>query len=204
MTNINKNYYLVKKDIITGDKEFFNFETLEFGPNKEKGVALATIDALTTIFEDGQELDLYFDRSKTIERDYEYIYKIEARSNNKSIEKTLNTVWDNEDLNALTKLTEGEVDFTGTQQYVVMKGIFDKLSEGSLLGTKATRTKKEDYRLSENAKKAVIAAYSGTKEAECNFFQAFKSYEDARALYLLNKNYQEVNIKDIFAKIKTM
>ena len=111
-------------------------------------------------------------------------------------------------LNALSKLTEGEVDFTGTQQYTVIKDIFDKLNQGSLLGSKITRTKKEDYKLSEDAKKAIIVAYSNSKEAESIFFDTFKSYNDARALYLADQEYQKnrttkISIRDLYAKIKT-
>ena len=202
MSKVNE-YYLIKKELTTDDIEYFDFEQMEFSSEKKKGVYLATIDALTTIFTDKEEMENYFDIPIQETANH---YKIIYRSKNKNKDKELNVVWDDPILSGFSKLTDGKVDYTGNTQYETLMEMLNELRDVKTgFGMRLSKSKKEEHKLSDHAKSVVIAASSDNSNSFTgDFIKTFSSYKDCRALYLAYKEHKEMpsKIKVFFQKMK--
>ena len=202
--NVGK-YNLVREDIDNEHIEYFDFETMSFINKVTRGVALSTIDAMTTLFMDSSELSNYFDK---VENDYTYTYKIIFTNKNQE-EKVLKIIWNDPTLSSFSKLADGEVDFTSDYNFNTFFGIIDEIKDvKNGLARRIATSKKESYRLSENNRKIVEVIASSKKEiSPKDLMEIFSDYKECRALYLnykYNKVEQEKSFQSQILKIKKM
>lgn len=210
MAKNNGIYFLVKKNVWDGSLEYFNFEEMAFADTKGKGVQLSTIDALTTSFFDGNDLCSYLERKDQSGKETWYKYYISYKATRKSDEeKKLNPVWGDRVLNAISKITDGQVDFSHNNVYDTFIEIFSELQDQkSGLARNIINSKKDSTRLSDHNKDVVgvIASSSdtNTKPTELDVMHAFSQYKDFRALYLGFRDYhrQPNTFKELLSKIK--
>lgn len=191
MTKKDGIYYLIKEDILTEQTEYFDFETMDFSTSKPGGVPLSTIDSLTTIFENGYELDSYVSKEKT--KKIEYRFKIIYNLKRKVKEIELDPVWNDATLNAMSKTAEGHVDFTIDNNLFTLQEIQKEiLNVSSGLARRINGSRKESTKLNETNKKIIGALASGSKLIHFgDLLTIFSDYKEFRALYL---NYKENKI----------
>lgn len=199
--NEEKKYYLMRKEVISGLTQYFDFERAKYSNRKSKAMTIATIDSLTTIFTDGNELDAHFDR----ETDREFKYKIIVYKDNKN--KHLNVIWYDPTLKALTTLKDGKVNFTGERQAKTMLNIISELKNPeSNFRRKVLNTKRDEFKITYESKVILAAFIKKPNDENLNkFIEAFSSYEDCRALYLAYKDHllnKDKSSTYIYKKIK--
>ena len=203
MARNNGIFFLVKKDILDPSyEEYFDFETMDFSDKKGKGVQLSTIDALTTLFFDGQDLDNYLDKKTDIEREYGYRYYISYTSRKNDEEKTMEVVWNDPILNAISKITDNKIDLAHDNVYHFYVNALDEIKDPrSGLAMSILHSKKESTRLNDYQRGivGVLASYTSTKRApsEYDIARAFENYKDFRALYLGYKDYHTRPVKNM-------
>ena len=183
-------YYFERIGKENHQKEFFNFDTMTYCKKKPEGVSLSTIDAMTTLFTDGKDLDDYIE-NEIDEYTYRisYIYKKE--------EHHLIPVWDDMKLNAISKTHNFDVDFGATIPKNILLEIFDELvTSSSGFRSKMLKREDESHHLDYNSEKTVnlIAANRNRRLIE-EFVKVFSNYHEFRKLYLNYRDYYENNYK---------
>lgn len=207
MAKVDSNYYLIKVDSNTGDIEYFDFETMDFLSEKKEAVPLSTIDALTTLFANGQELDNYLSRKETVEREYHYSFEIIFKSKENEPEKSMKPVWNDYILNSISKISDNEVDFTNDKNYETLITIIDTIKKPkSTLARKIAGAEKEATRLTDGNKKIIgILAKTNKSVPIVGLMLVFASYKEFRALYLNYKEYMgdTVYLEEQLRKVKS-
>lgn len=194
-------YYLIREDIENEYFEFFDFEDMKFSTKSKKGVMLATIDALTTMFEHEEKLCDYIDK---VNSDYKYTYKIIHKSFSKKDDKVLNVVWNDKYLSSISKLADFKVDFTNEHNYFLLYDIINavKNKKNGLLKS-IMSSKKESTKLSENNRKLILEiANTGKEPLPKDLMDIFSDYNEFRALYLNYKNNNEIEKNNFKEKLK--
>ena len=199
-------YNLIREDIDNEYLEYFDFESMSFVNKITKGVELSSIDALTTMFFDGNDLNNYIEKIEN-DNEYNYTYKIIYTTNKSKEEKVLKIIWDDSTLNSISKLADGKVDFVSDYNYMTFLAIIDEIKDvKSGLARKIATSKKESYRLSDYNKKIIEVIASSKKEIPFkDLLDVFSDYKEYRALYL-NFKYNDIeqnkSFKEQLAKIK--
>ncbi|MBR1386672.1 MAG: hypothetical protein IJ568_07575 [Bacilli bacterium] len=199
MANNKGRYFLKRENIYKEEIEFFNFKTMDFEDKRNEGVMLSTIDSMTTLFSDGDELERYL--SKDTRKEHMYKYIIVYRNNKNEEERELNPVWDDMKLNAISKISDGKINYDNNIMIELAEEIFDEIKKpNSLLARKIVKAKKNDLKLDDYNKKLVGALASSKRSPFIgDLTEAFSSYKEFRALYL---NYKEnQNKKDDWKEI---
>lgn len=204
MAKQNGSYNLIREDIDNEYLEYFDFESMSFVNKVTKGVDLSSIDALTTMFTDGNELNNYIEKIDN-DNEYNYTYKIIFTTNKSKEEKVLKVVWNDPTLSSISKLSDNKVDFVSDYNYMTFLAIIEEIKNNkSGLARKIASSKKESYRLSDYNKKIVEVVASSKKEVPFkDLLEVFSDYKECRALYLnykynnieLNKSFKEQLIK---------
>ena len=167
-------------------KEFFNFDTMSYCRKKPNGVFLSTIDAMTTLFNDGNDLDDYIENEiGNYEYRISYIYKKK--------EYNLIPVWNDYKLNAISKTHNGNVDFKSEIPNSMMTVIFNEvMNPASGFALRVMKSKDNSYALEDNNKKLVgFLASTRNKSIIGNYVKTFSNYHEFRKMYLNYKEYEE-------------
>lgn len=200
--------YLIKENTKDGTKEYFDFETMSFKSEKpRRSSVVSTIDALTTLFESPSELEEYLSEPDSIDNEniYRYYientnrYYIENTNRTKRESKNYQVIWDDITLSGLSKVTDGNVDFTGNVQYNTLLEIMDEIAkEDSGLEFFLERQTSDDLRLNKESKFLIIA-HRADKSIDLvgEFLKNFSNYMQCRALYLGYKKYKESRNKSV-------
>ena len=193
MLKDNKNYYLIREDIDNECLEYFDFETMNFVNKVTKGVNLAAIDVLTTMFPDGNSLNNYI--KKVDNKEYNYTYKIIYTKNRIKEEKVLKVIWDDLTLNSMSKLADDSVDFTNDYNCSTLLSIIEEIKNvKNGLARKIATSKKESYRLNDNNIKIVEVIASSKKNIPFkDLIEIFSDYKEIKSLYL---NYKYNNLEN--------
>lgn len=189
-------FYLtrVKRDNL--EKEYFHFDEMRFDSEKPKrGVKLSTIDAMTSLFDDENDFILYINRDSLEGNNYNY--QIEYKLKPVSDPKTLDVVWNNPTISALSKISENKVDFTGTKQFDTLNSIMNELKDpesGFIMHI--MKPDREDIRISDKAR-AIVNVLNISKDDNLfhDFIEQFKDYKDFRSLFLGYEEYKKTNNK---------
>ena len=189
MSNL-KNYILKKVDTTTNEVEYFDFEKMLFTEGKPKKVTLAAIDSLTTLFSSGQELVEYTEKRHLPRDEYGYIFTIEREDmkRKKIIEYPI--VWDDSTLSAISKVSDGLVDYTNESNFTLLQNIIREVEDCSNgLAIRIVKCKEPGKKLSIDNKKLIgVLASSSMKPEFGTILDAFRSHEQFRALYLCSKD----------------
>lgn len=183
--------YLVRENELGGKLEYFDIASMKFTELKVKSSNFSTIDAMTTLFDDERDFELYLNPLE--ENNNSYNYKIMYRYDKKDNYKFYNVIWNDYKLNALSKITEDRVDFS----LPIVYGIFDEMiSEirkiGSGFAFSVECSKSNDKRLSDYSKKLIGALASNREALKTEMLiDSFLDYKEMRALYLNYKGYQK-------------
>lgn len=185
-------YNLVREDLDNENIEFFDFEAMRFVKNITKGVDLSSVDALTTMFVDGNDLSDYIDKINNEENNY--TYKIIYTTSKTQEEKVLKVIWDDKVLNSISKLADDKVDFVSDYNYMTFLCIIEEIKNPkSGLVKRINSSRKESYRLSDNNKKIIDAMINSKENITLkDLIDVFSDYKEYRALYL---NYKYNNIE---------
>ena len=198
-------YYLIKENKNTNEVEYFNFETMDFSRNIFKGVALSTLDSLTSMFVDGREFEGFIKR-KEVPDDYPYEYKIEYKDKRRKQDLYLPVIWNDMKINAMSKLADGYVDFSNWSNYELLFSIVDDIKDNTTgLAKRIASSKKDSTKVSDQNKKLVVVIASSRKEVPIgDILDAFKNYKEFRALYLGYKENDNglVNLKEMLKRLK--
>jgi hypothetical protein len=198
-------YYLIKENKNTNEIEYFNFESMEFSRIIPKGVALSTLDSLTSMFQDGIEFESFIKR-KDIEEEYPYEYKIEYKDKRRKQDLYLSVIWNDMRISAMSKLADGCVDYSNWSNYELLFNIIDDVKDSSSgLAKRIASSKKDSTKISDQNKKLVVVIASSRKEVPIgDILNAFKSYKEFRALYLSYKENDNglVNLKEMLKRLK--
>lgn len=201
-------YYLIKVDNFTGDIEYFDFEMMDFSPEIVKPVPLSNIDALTTVFEDGQELDNYVSKTTRIDREYSYSFEIFYIPKKNSDFRYFNPVWNDSTLNSISKVSNGEVDFSNSKNYDTLFEIIDTIKRPeSGLARKIIKSQREATRLTDKNKVIIGALASSNKQIEIETLEPiFSNYKEFRALYLNYKDNksQKISLGEHLKKVRLL
>lgn len=166
MSRSSGTYYLIKENVEEDKIEIFNFEIMDFARVEKRGVALSTIDSLTSFFEDGKALERYLKKDEVDDDEVEYEYKILCKNKREKEDIYLPVIWNDTNISSLSKLANGIVDYTSEYNFELMNKI-----------------------ISDNNKKIVaLIAHSDKEVPLAAILDAFKSYKEVRALYL---NYRD-------------
>ena len=200
-------YNLIREDIENEYLEFFDFESMSFVNKVTKGVDLSSIDALTTMFFDGNDLNNYIEKIDNEDNEYNYTYKIIYTTNKSKEEKVLKVIWDDSTLSSISKLADGKVDFVSDYNYMTFLAIIEEIKDTkSGLAKKIASSKKESYRLNDHNKKIIEVLASSKKEVPYkDLIEVFSDYKECRALYLnykYNNIEQNKSFKEQLIKIK--
>ena len=192
--------YLIKENTKDGTKEYFDFETMSFKSEKpRRSSVVSTIDALTTLFESPSALEEYLSEPDSIDNENIYRYYIENTNRTKKESKNYQVIWDDITLSGLSKVTDGNVDFTGNVQYNTLLEIMDEIAkEDSGLEFFLERQTSDDLRLNKESKSLIIA-HRADKSIDLvgEFLKNFSNYMQCRALYLGYKKYKESRNKAV-------
>ena len=192
--------YLIKENTKDGSKKYFDFESMNFQENKpRRSFPLSTIDALTTLFESPIELDEFLNSSGSLDNENIYRYYIESTIMLKKDTKRYQVVWDDVVLSGLSKVTAGNVDFTGNIQYNTLLEIMDEIAnEDSGLDFFLERQTSDDLRLSKESKSLIIAHRADNSiDLVGDYLKNFSNYMQCRALYLGYKKYKQSKNKTV-------
>lgn len=184
-------YYLMKIDKKTSKVEYFDFDFMQFIPERKKPVPLSTIDAMTTLFTDGQELDDYLNKNDERDKNYNYDFKIVFKLRKKDAnERIINPVWNDPTLSAISKISDGKVDFTYDKNLSILLTIIEMVKKAETgLARRIVGSKKDETCLNAENKKLIGALANSSKMAFTgDLMEIFSSYTEFRALYL---NYKE-------------
>ena len=199
-------YYLIKNRINSDEIEFFDFEKMDFMDGPVKSVDLATIDALTSLFVDGQDLDNYLNKTNNHERDYEFLYKIIYKTKKNEEFRELDAIWNDKNISALSKISDSKVDFKNNISKELIFTVFEEvMNPNSGLARQIIKAKKNDLKLNDYNKKLIgVLASSKKVPFMDDFAEAFSSYKEYRTLYLNYKEYHDKkdNWKDILRSMK--
>lgn len=193
MGNILATYTLKKTNILTGDVEYFDFTIMQFMHDRANLVPLAAIDSLTSIFLSGQELVNYTEKRTICERDYPFKFEIERQDKLGRVRATYPVVFDDEIISALSKSTDGHVDFTNDSNYTTLCQITNSVSNiKNGLSKWITSSLVPGKRLS-NQNNRVIQniAERDTQPSFGAIMKAFRPYNEFRALYLRYNDYKD-------------
>ncbi len=192
-------YNLIREDIENEYLEYFDFESMSFVNKVTKEVDLSSIDVLTTLFENQEELSNYIDKVEEFHSEYNYSYKIIYTTNKTKEEKVLKVVWNDSTLSSFSKLADGKVDFTSEKNYYTFFNIIESIKDTKNgLSRKIATSKKESYRLSDHNRKIVEVLSSSKKEIPFkDLMEVFADYKECRALYL-NYKYNNLEIENSF------
>lgn len=195
----NNNYHLIKIDNITKEVEYFDFETMNFSKEPSKAYPLSSIDSLTTMFESGQELDDYLNKNSHFDREYSCSFEIIYKGRKTGEIRSFQPVWNDSNLNSISKVCDGKVDFTNERNYDLLFTIIEMSSRPETgLALRIAKAKGEATRLSDQNKSLITAIASANKPLFRGEIQTvFSNYKEFRALYL---NYKEHNPKDVHLK----
>ena len=186
-------YQLVLENNSKKRKEYFHFDAMTFKKEKpKKGVKLSTIDALTTLFDDHEEMFDYLGILFEFE-DIKLSIEYKPRPNGEF--RYLDVVWADKALSSLSKISEHGVDFTGSKQYDTIMEIIEEIKkEDTGFIMQLLNPDKEDIRISDKAR-ALVSAHSVSVDDRVvgSLIQHFKDYDDCRPLYLAYKEYKESN-----------
>jgi hypothetical protein len=198
-------YYLIKENKNTGEIEYFNFESMEFSRIIPKGVALSTLDSLTSLFVDGSEFESFVSK-KDINDSNPYEYEIEYKDKRRKQDLYLPVVWNDMRISAMSKLADGYVDYSNWSNYELLFNIVDDIKDNTTgLAKRIASSKKDSTKISDQNKKLVVVIASSRKEVPiADILESFKNYKEFRALYL---NYKEndnglVNLKEMLKRLK--
>ena len=192
--------YLIRENTKDGTKEYFDFETMSFKSEKpRRSSVVSTIDALTTLFESPSELEEYLSEPDSIDNENIYRYYIENTNRTKRESKNYQVIWDDITLSGLSKVTDGNVDFTGNVQYNTLLEIMDEIAkEDSGLEFYLERQTSDDLRLNKESKSLIIAHRADSSvDLVGEFLKNFSNYMQCRALYLGYKKYKESRNKSV-------
>ncbi len=208
MAKNNGTYYLIKEDLLDGSIEYFNFEEMDFSLEKGKGVSLPTIDAMTSLFSNGQELCNYLGKKDTLERDYPFRFYIAYMPLKKENERHLDAVFDDVTLNAISKITDGKIDYSHGNVYDKFIEMITAIKDARTgLAMRLTHSKKDSTRLSDYNKSivGVLASSSSThKEPSLpELMETFSTYKEFRALYLAFKE-NNANTYTLASQVKKL
>ncbi len=184
-------FYLVKEDNETGDKQYFDFEAMGFSSDRPKPVVISTIDALTTMFDSGEDLLVFAIRDREVEGSYKFY--IESKLKNKDETKLYEAVFNDKALSALSKVSDGNVDFTGSRQFGILMDMMNEIGkQESPLAFQLTDDIHKDNGLNKDSKALVIAHNSDNSvDLITEYVEQFSSYIQCRTLYLGYKEYIE-------------
>ena len=192
--------YLIRENTKDGTKEYFDFETMSFKSEKpRRSSVVSTIDALTSRFESPSALEEYLSEPDSIDNENIYRYYIENTNRTKKESKNYQVIWDDITLSGLSKVTDGNVDFTGNVQYNTLLEIMDEIAkEDSGLEFYLERQTSDDLRLNKESKSLIIA-HRADKSIDLvgEFLKNFSNYMQCRALYLGYKKYKESRNKSV-------
>ena len=191
MAKNNGDYNLIREDIENEYIEYFDFEKMAFVDKIAKSVDISTIDALTTLFSDQEELNDYLSVSKN-NNDYNYKYKIIYKQNRKSEEKLFKCIWNDPSLSSISKLSDNKVDFTSESNYsLFLKIIEDIKNNQNGLVKRIVTSRKESFKLNKNNIKIIECIASGEEIPLKDLMDIFSDYKEYRALYI---NYKYNNL----------
>ncbi len=192
MAKNNGIYYLIKEDMTDNTRYYFDFETMEYSQDRVKGVQLSTIDAMTSLFSSPTELDQYLDREGYVDRETPFKYFISYRIRRKDDEKFLTPVWDDTNISAISKITDGKVDYSNYLVYDLLFKLVEELKDVqngfamTMINSKNNDTKICDYN------KVIVGAIAGLNNKNeipsGIIMEAFSSYKEFRSLYLGHKS----------------
>lgn len=190
-----RGYNLIREDIENEYLEYFDFDSMSFVNKVTKDVDLSSIDALTTLFENQEELSDYIDKVEEFHNEYNYSYKIIYTINKTKEEKVLKIVWNDPTLSSFSKLADGKVDFSNDKNYYTFLYIIESIKKcKNGLVKRIMTSKKESYRISDNNKKIIETLTNSKKEVSFkDLMDVFSDYKECRALYL---NYKYYNIEN--------
>lgn len=193
MANNKGRYFFKRENIYNDDIEFFNFKTMDFEDARSEGVMLSTIDSMTTLFTDGDELERYL--SKDSNKEHMYKYMIVYRNNKNEEDKELKPVWDDMKLNAISKISDGKINYDNSIMIEIAYEIFNEIKNpNSLLARRIVKERKNDYKLDDYNKKLIGALASSKRSPSINdLTEAFSSYKEFRTLYLNYKDNKNKN-----------
>ncbi len=194
MAKNNGIYYLVKEDILDNTKYYFDFEEMNYSLEKGKGVQLSTIDAMTSLFSNPTELDRYLDREEFVDRENMFKYYISYRIRRKDEEKILTPIWQDQNISALSKITDGKVDYSNYLVYDLLIKLIDTIKETrNGFAMTMVNSKKGDIKICDYNKALIGMLASSRKKDEVSIgtiMDAFSSYKEFRSLYLGYKSYK--------------
>ena len=196
-------YHLIREDIENEYIEYFDFENMEFTPKITKGVMLSTIDALTTMFLNENDLSNYTDK---IESEYKYTYKIIHKSFGKKEDKVLNVIWDDKKLSSISKISDSKVDFSSDYNFLILYDIINAIKDKKNGLVKAiSSSKKESTKLNDRNKKIILDIANTNKEPlPKDLMEIFSDYNEFRALYLNYKYNKEIDKNNFKEKLKRL
>lgn len=196
-------YHLIREDIENEYIEYFDFENMEFTPKITKGVMLSTIDALTTMFLNENDLSNYIDK---IESEYKYTYKIIHKSFGKREDKVLNVIWDDKKLSSISKISDFKVDFSSDYNFLILYDIINAIKDKKNGLVKAIcSSKKESTKLNDRNKKIILDIANTNKEPlPKDLMEIFSDYNEFRALYLNYKYNKEIDKNNFKEKLKRL
>ena len=205
MAKNNGIYYFVKEDLTDNTKYYFDFDIMNYSLERGKGVQLSTIDAMTSLFESPIELDAYLDRERNIDREPMYKYYISYKNKRREADRVLFPIWDDENISAISKITDGKVDYSNLLVYDLFFKMLESIKDSSngfamyMIKSKNEALKVCDY----NKSLLGVLASSGNLDTIPRqvLMKAFSSYKEFRSFYLSFKNYHSQD-KSLSSQLK--
>lgn len=194
-------YRLVAENVGEGTREFFDFssDTKDFVQYKDAlmpTVSLASIDSLTTLFDNFYSLDAYLSKSQHGNKEERPIKTcVTYKSNTTKEDAYLAAVWNDEILYEIASHVEGSrVDFNNDTTKNTFATIYNELIDrNSPFAEKLLSSSSNTFSLNIHNRKLVSLAHSGFYNID-NFYNkildSFSSYREFRALYLAYKKYR--------------
>lgn len=205
MAKNNGVYYFVKEDLTDNTKYYFDFEAMDYSLEKGKGVQLSTIDAMTSLFESPLELDSYLDRERVIDKETMCNYYISYKNKRKEEDRVLSPIWNDENISAISKITDGRVDYSNWLVYDLLFKMLEAIKDPAngfamyMIKSKSEPTKVCDH----NKSLLGVIASSGNLDTIPRqiLMEAFSSYKEFRSFYLGFKNYHRQD-KSLSSQLK--
>ena len=185
-------YYLVREYTSTGDKEYYDLSERYFTEDQPEPVALSKIDATTTLFDSARDFFTLVD-GEPMQRDSGvglYIESVPTKEN--ELPKRLTPVFNDQTLNALAKVTEDGVNFTGNEQYsFLLAAIREIIDRNNGFARSVIEATSEDTKLNDECRTLVSKqSYNPNSDMFPQFMEQFGSYKQCRALYLGYKRHK--------------
>lgn len=194
-------YYLIKEDRINKTIEYLDPNTLKFSEARPKPVSLDTIDMITSIFINGQELESWDTKSYNYDSENGYSYYIYDKIKQEKVP----IIWNDSIYRSIIAFFRDKISFEGTDQKEAIDTILERIKKEKELQEEIAKKGKSYYGLSQKSITTVKKAIERDNEKYDEYFiNNFSDFNEFRALYIIvkYKTEQEKKRKDVKMKEK--